>query len=124
MEDNEKSIVESTNNNRILTHYVIVLLLLCPVVICILILIFKTALADKEEWEKVAENLKRPSRLIYPNRGNIYSSDGELLVTSVPRYSLYMDFQAGSFLRDSFLNSNNNKVDSLAFHLSRLLKDR
>lgn len=68
-----------------------------------------------------------------PNRGNIYSADGKLLATSVPRYYLYMDFQASGFQKgtgkskasiDTFMHSSRNGIDSLAYRLSRKLKNR
>ena len=84
------------------------------------------------KWLKVAEEQKRPNRLILPGRGNIYSADGKLMATSVPRYYMYMDFKADVFEtkttkwngRDTFLNSKTNGIDSLAIYLSRKLKDR
>ena len=98
----------------------------------ILICAFDTAFVEKEKWLKVAEEQKRPNRLILPGRGNIYSADGKLMATSVPRYYMYMDFKADVFEtkttkwngRDTFLNSKTNGVDSLAVYLSRKLKDR
>jgi cell division protein FtsI (penicillin-binding protein 3) len=64
-------------------------------------------------------------RVVSPNRGNIYSSDGKLMSTSMPMYELYMDFRLDNkFPKDSFLYSRNNGVDSLAYYLSKKLKDR
>ena len=124
MSQNKNLTEESAKTNRILSRYFIVVLLLFPIVIGILFLVFKTAFIEKEEWAEVAKIQKRPSRPIYPNRGKIYSSDGKLMVTSAPRYNLYMDFKAGSFLADTFLHSKNNGIDSLAFYLANKLKDR
>ena len=46
---------------------------------------------------KVAESQKRPNRLVLPGRGNIYSSDGKLMATSVPRYYMYIDLKADAY---------------------------
>ena len=82
---------------------------------------------------KVAESQKRPNRLVLPGRGNIYSSDGKLMATSVPRYYMYIDFKADAYTPakgakynwlDTFKTSKKDGVDSLAFYLSRKLKDR
>ena len=124
MSENKNAIEDTAKTNRILIRYFIVVLALFPIVIGIIFLIFKTAFTEKEEWAEAAKNQKKPSQLINPTRGKIYSSDGKLMVTSAPRYQLYMDFKAGSFMKDTFLHSKDNGVDSLAFYLSRKLKDR
>lgn len=130
-EENEQN-KNLPGNGRILFFYFVVVLMLCCVAAGILICAFDTAFVEKEKWLKVAEEQKRPNRLILPGRGNIYSADGKLMATSVPRYYLYMDFKADVFEtkttkwngRDTFLNSKTNGVDSLAVYLSRKLKDR
>lgn len=111
-------------SNRILLSYFIVVLLLGALAVCILVWAFDTAFVEREKWMKVAETQKRPNRLVLPGRGNIYSADGKLMATSVPRYYMYLDFQAEGFKVDSFYNGKNNNVDSLAYCLSHLLKDR
>ena len=130
-EENEQN-KNLPGNGRILFFYFVVVLMLCCVAAGILICAFDTAFVEKEKWLKVAEEQKRPNRLILPGRGNIYSADGKLMATSVPRYYMYMDFKADVFEtkttkwngRDTFLNSKTNGVDSLAVYLSRKLKDR
>ncbi len=131
LEEEEKEEIES-GNNQVLSRYFIIVLLLCPVVIGILFFTFKIAFVEKDQWNKMAQKQKRPNRLVNPNRGNIYSADGKLLATSVPRYYLYIDFRAEGLVKnlnnkvylDTFLHSSRNGVDSLAFYLSRKLKNR
>lgn len=123
---------EKPKDNRILSCYFIVVLLLSIVVGGILFCLFRTAFVEKDIWLKVAESQKRPDRLVYPSRGNIYSSDGKLMATSVPRYYLFMDFGADCFSkpsknwnsRDSLLYSKRNGIDSLSVYLARKLKNR
>ena len=124
MSENKNVIEEPARTNRILSRYFIVVLALSPIVIGIFFFIFKIAFTEKEGWAEAAKTQKKPSQIINPTRGKIYSSDGKLMVTSAPRYQLYMDFQSGSFLADTFLHSQNNGLDSLAFYLSKKLKDR
>lgn len=120
--------IESTEiapkSNRILFCYFIVVLFLGLVAVGILMRAFDTAFVEKEKWLKVAESQKRPNLLILPGRGNIYSSDGKLMATSVPRYYTYIDFQAEGINVDSFLHSKRNGVDSLSVYLSRKFKNR
>lgn len=111
-------------SSRILFCYFIVVVLLGFLAVCILARAFETAFVEKEKWEKVAESQKRPNRLVLPGRGNIYSEDGKLMATSVPRYYTYIDFRADGFLVDTFRNSRRNGVDSLSVYLSRKFKNR
>lgn len=122
-EENERK--ETTlKGSRILFCYFLVVVLLGLVAIGILARAFETAFVEKEKWEKVAESQKRPNRLVLPGRGNIYSEDGKLMATSVPRYYTYIDFKADGFLVDTFKKSKRNGVDSLAVYLSRKFKNR
>lgn len=111
-------------SSRILFCYFIVVLLMGLVAVGILWRTFDTAFVEKEKWEKVAESQKRPNRLILPGRGNIFSADGKLMATSVPRYYTYLDFRADGFLVDTFLHSKRNGIDSLSIYLSRKFKNR
>lgn len=121
----EKEVNEQgIKTNRVLTNYFIVVVLLGFVVAGIVFCAFNTAFVEKEKWEKVAASQQRPNRLILPGRGNIYSVDGKLMATSVPRYYTYIDFKADGFAVDTFLKSKANGVDSLSIYLSRKLKNR
>ena len=51
-----------------------------------------TMFFEKDYWEKVAEKVKKDNVEIKANRGNILSSDGKLMASSLPEYYLYMDF--------------------------------
>ena len=102
-------------SNRILFCYFLVVLLLGLIAVGILLRTFDTAFVEKEKWEKVAESQKRPNRLILPGRGNIYSSDGKLMATSVPRYYTYIDFRADGLSVDTFLNSKINGIRHTCF---------
>ena len=130
-EENEPKEIEP-KGSRILFCYFFIVLLLGLVAIGILVRAFDTAFVERETWMKVAESQKRPNRLIYPSRGNIYSSDGKLMATSVPCFYLYIDFNADCYTHptkkwnslDTLLKSKHNGIDSLSFYLSRKLKDR
>lgn len=113
-EENQPKDIEP-KNNRILAYYFIVVLLLGLVVTGILVRMFDTAFVEKEKWEKVAESQKRPNRLVLPGRGNIYSADGKLMATSVPRYYMYIDFKADGLQADTL----KHYVDSLSYYLSK-----
>ena len=74
---------------------------------------------EKEAWDQ-EENSTIRHKVIEPNRGNIYSSDGRLMAVSVPFYEIRMDFRSESFTREIF----DNGVDELAKSLSNLFQDR
>ncbi|MDH6359194.1 penicillin-binding protein [Parabacteroides sp. PF5-9] len=122
-EENEIKDVEN-KSNQILFCYFVVVVLLGLVAVGVVVRAFNTAFVEKEKWLKVAESQKRPDRLVLPGRGNIYSADGKLMATSVPRYYMYIDFKADGFAKDTFLRSKTHGIDSLAIYLSRKLKNR
>ncbi|MCK4748326.1 MAG: penicillin-binding protein 2, partial [Bacteroidales bacterium] len=74
---------------------------------------------EKEIWA-MEENSTIRHKVIEPNRGNIYSSDGRLLAVSVPFYEIRMDFKSESFTTEIF----DQGVDQLSKSLSNLFQDR
>lgn len=78
--------------------------------------------AKKQYWTDVANRLKRDSVSVKPNRGNILSSDGQLMASSIPEYRIYMDFQAAAFEQNDSLWLD--KVDSLCEGLNKIFPTR
>ena len=76
-------------------------------------------LFEKDKWSQ-AENSSIRHKVIEPNRGSIYSTDGRLLAVSVPYYEIRMDFRSESFTREIF----DAGVDELAKSLAGLFQDR
>jgi cell division protein FtsI (penicillin-binding protein 3) len=58
---------------------------------------------------------------VKPNRGNILSSNGQLMASSIPEYKIFMDFQASGFEDDSLWL---DKVDSVCEGLHRIFPTR
>lgn len=73
-----------------------------------------------EKWREKEKELTRKVREMDAVRGNIYASDGSLLATSIPKYEVRFDPNAEA-ISDEFFNEN---VDSLAFYLAELFKDK
>ncbi|SEH86211.1 cell division protein FtsI (penicillin-binding protein 3) [Paenimyroides aquimaris] len=46
---------------------------------------------EGEHWRSKADSLTIKDEIIPANRGNIYSADGSLLATSIPKYTVYFD---------------------------------
>ncbi|MCK4989631.1 MAG: peptidoglycan glycosyltransferase, partial [Bacteroidales bacterium] len=75
-------------------------------------------LFEKDKWAQ-EENSTVQYKVIEPNRGNIYSSDGRLLAVSVPFYEIRMDFRSEAFTRAIF----DAGVDELSKSLAGLFQD-
>lgn len=66
--------------------------------------------AEKQYWTDVAGRLKADSIDVMPNRGNILSSDGQLMASSIPEYKIYIDFKAGDEKKDSILLADMDSI--------------
>ena len=120
----EKKKSGNAKDRNIFFRYFFITIILGAVAITILGKAFYVGVKENKEWLIVAEGLKRPDLMVNPTRGNIYSDDYRIMATSSPRYYMYIDFRAEGFARDSFFNSKNNNIDSLAYCLSKKLKNR
>lgn len=75
---------------------------------------------EGDKWRELSKQNKKEDITVYANRGNIYSSDGRLMASSIPYYKLYWDFSVEP-LNSSKLYEN---IDSLSYCLSKKLKDK
>jgi cell division protein FtsI (penicillin-binding protein 3) len=75
-------------------------------------------IAQAGKWKTHAAKIEQRIQDIEPARGQIYSSDGNLLATSVPVYNLYWDSQADGINQEYF----KKEIDSLAIKLSQILR--
>ncbi len=71
-------------------------------------------------WREKAEKVLLRYEQVDPIRGNIYSSDGNLLAVSVPIFEIRMDV-ANTHVKEEYFRT---QVDSLAQKLSQLFRDR
>src|SRR6187402_2173336 len=88
--------------------------------IAILVQIFRIQFVQGDYWRSKADSLTTQIRSIEASRGNIFSSDGSLLATSVPIYDIRMDLEADGLTSEIF----NKNIDSLALFLSQLFQDK
>ncbi len=75
---------------------------------------------DDDRWKEKAENTRIQNFRIPPHRGDIYADDMRLLASSVPFYEVRMDMRTPALSDQVFYK----EIDSLAFCLSRLFRDR
>ncbi len=85
--------------------------------------IFKIQFFEREEWMKLAIENRKKEISVRANRGNIYSHDGQLMASSIPIYSVFMDMRVEALqLKNNSLFYEN--VDDLAEALSAYFKDK
>ncbi|MBQ5688493.1 MAG: hypothetical protein IIV21_00880, partial [Bacteroidales bacterium] len=99
---------------RVFAVYFIVVI----VGICAILAIVKIQVKEKDELLEIAKEREMDVRAEKAHRGNVFSKNGTLLATSVPRYSIYFD--PVSVNKEVF----NSEVGQLADSLSRLLRNK
>ncbi|MDQ3051768.1 MAG: cell division protein, partial [Bacteroidota bacterium] len=104
----------------ILKRVYLVYLFICIFGAAIVGRIWHLQFVEGDSWRAKADSLTTRLNKIEPARGNIYTSDGSLLATSVPIYDLRVDMLSESITKEIF----NNNIDSLSICLSQLFKDR
>lgn len=82
-------------------------------------------------WKEVSRRFTKENLPIPANRGNIYSSDGQLLAGSLPEYRLYLDYvvkdpdsiaqEKTKAWRDSVFKQD---LDSIALGLAKIFPDK
>jgi cell division protein FtsI (penicillin-binding protein 3) len=89
--------------------------------VAVLVRLCDVQFVEGHKWRAMADSLSTKYINVEAARGNIYSSDGSLLATSIPEYELRMDLFAGGIDDDKVFYG---KVDSLALKLSQFFKDK
>ncbi len=82
--------------------------------------VFIIQFSEGDKWRAKAESLSTRMFDIEAVRGNIYDENGSLLATSLPYFEIAMDVNTEAITSDIFKDN----VDSLAFNLSNLFKDK
>ena len=88
--------------------FIVLILMLCGVGA-----IFKGGLVmfrDKGYWIEVKKIYTKNNVPIEANRGNIFSSDGKLMASSLPEYRIYMDFKTGNPNQEIILKENLTEI--------------
>ena len=69
-----------------MTRYFFVVLLMGLVGIAIVVKGAMIMFAERQYWHDVADRFVKENVTVKPNRGNILSSDGKLMASSLPEY--------------------------------------
>ena len=78
-----------------MTRYFFVILIMALIGVAIVVKAGVTMFAERQYWQDVADRFVKENVTVKPNRGNIISSDGKLMASSLPEYRIYMDFMSG-----------------------------
>ena len=98
------------------TYLVYFLVLLFGIAIIVKIILVQTK--DSKELQQLAEKQEYRIQTLEASRGNIFSSDGQLMATSIPLYDVFFDYKA---VDSAFLAEN---IDSLCRQMAQLLPKR
>lgn len=98
------------NKKNIMTRYFFVILLMGLIGVAIVVKAGVTMFAERQYWQDVADRFIKENVTVKPNRGNILSSDGKLMASSLPEYRIYMDFKAGGIKKDTMLMNHLNEI--------------
>lgn len=100
----------SVNKRRIMTRYFFVVVLLGFLGLAIIVKAALTMFMERDYWAEVADRFVAENVQVPANRGNILSSDGKLMASSLPEYRIYMDFQAGGEKKDTMLMNHLDEI--------------
>ena len=106
---------------KIMIRYSFIILVMVLVGLAIVFKAGVIMFAERQYWKDVADRFVKENVTVRPNRGNIISSDGQLMASSLPEYKIYMDFKAGGQLKDSLLMLY---LDSICDGLHQIFPDK
>lgn len=89
--------------------------------IVLLLQIGKIQFKEGKYWRSMSDSLSLKYLPVQALRGNIYSADKKLMVTSIPIYEIHIDFRTKAWIDEDYFNKN---IDSFAFLLSQIFKDK
>lgn len=96
MGKNNNNIKEKKNERIAANKFPFVMIPLALVCIGIFVHMVKTMTVDREKWVQMRKQaFEEDSVPLKPQRGNILSSEGELLSSSLPNYKVRFDFLSG-----------------------------
>ena len=84
--------MQDPKDKKIISRYFTIIILMAVVGIIILLKAMSVMVFERNYWKEVASHYIVDSVAIVPRRGNILSDDGLLMASSVPQYTLFMDF--------------------------------
>lgn len=115
-------------SNKVLPRYFGIAIVLTVVCIGVIAKAAYIMTAKKDYWEQVASRLVQENDTVPAVRGNILSCDGQLMASSIPQYTVYMDFQPGNNQDTAWTRKLDSlwtaDIDSLCDGLHRIFRQR
>ena len=116
------------DSKKVMPRYLALTVILSLVGVAVVIKASVIMTAKKSYWEIVAKQQKRDSIPLPPKRGNILSSDGQLMASSIPEFKIYFDFQPINKADTALVNRMDTlwheKLDSLCMGLHEIFPER
>ena len=110
------------NQKKTLPRYMFIAILMTMLACAVVAKALYIMTAQRDFWQAVADRNVRDSVEVKPMRGNILSCDGQLMVSSLPEYKLFMDFRA---LHDAGTDSLwEAKLDSICLGLNDIFPEK
>ena len=110
------------DNKKIIKRYKLIAFGFVLIGILILFSAFRIMTVERDQWDRLSASLKKDSVISLPTRGKILSCDGDVLASSLPKYKIYMDFEAGNpDTKDSVWLAN---LDSICEGLHEIFPER
>mgnify|MGYP002623319575 CR=1 FL=1 len=103
-------------------RYSVIAIIMTLIAVAVIGKTFYIMTGEHQYWTVVASRLKVDSVQVKPTRGNIYSSDGQLMASSLPEFKIFMDFKALHEAENDSLWLV--KLDSIADGLNQLFSQR
>lgn len=106
---------------NITLRYTFIVVIMAILAILIIVKAGIIMFAERQYWKDVADRFVKENVVIHPTRGNIISSDGKLMASSLPEYKIYMDFRVQSTKQDTMLM---NHLQEISNGLHEIFPDR
>lgn len=123
--------MQDPKDKKIISRYFTIIILMGVVGIIILLKAMSVMVFERNYWKEVASRSIVDSVAIAPRRGNILSDDGLLMASSVPQYTLFMDFMVSDRDEARRIKAQNKRDSLLRVHeteicegLHRILPDK
>ncbi len=109
------------NKKNIIIRYAFVVLFMGLLGVGVAVKAGFVMFVQRDYWLAVADRFVRENVPLKPTRGNILSSDGKLMASSLPEYRIYMDFKAGGYTKDTMLM---NHLTEICEGMHRIFPDK
>ena len=123
--------MQKNKDGKIISRYFTIIILLAVVGVVVLMKAMSVMVFERNYWREVSDRAVVDSILVPARRGNILSDDGQLMASSVPQYTLYMDFVVsdrdeerrlkGQHRRDTLIRNN---LDVICEELHSVLPEK